>query len=122
MDVESEDSLVASRSCKNTKCCRCFGMIMILLITALGTGFSLLCYDKFSNIEIAMKEVRMIVPAGNWSDCGSTIYNKEMKIEISDDYYGNKCFTESIKYETHNKEEEFVAHDMIVWNTNNLLS
>ena len=67
----------------------------------------------------AMKEVSTIVQADNWQSCGSTINNKKMKIEISDGL-GNKCFTESIMYETI-KEGVFVAHDLIVWDTTDLL-
>ena len=58
MDVESENSLVASRSCKKAKCCSIFQIITsTLLITALGTGFSLLCYDKFRIKEIGKQKV-----------------------------------------------------------------
>ena len=67
-----------------------------------------------------MKEVSMKVPKSKWAGCGSTITDKEIKIKISDGL-GNQCVTESIKYETH-KDGVLVAYDMIVWNTNALLS
>ena len=62
----------------------------------------------------------MKVPARHWADCGSTINNKEMKIEISDDL-GNKCVTEPMMYDTH-KKGFYEFYEMIVWNTPDLLS
>ena len=62
----------------------------------------------------------MKVPRGNWSSCGTTI-NENIQVKISDKEFKTDCVTESIKYETH-KDGVLVAYDMIVWNTNALLS
>ena len=56
VEVESENSLlVVSKSSKKTNCIfRILALVALLAFSGLGIGFSLLCYDKFSNKGIGM--------------------------------------------------------------------
>ena len=48
--VETGNVFIASRSSKKTNCIfRTLALLALIAFSALGTGFSLLCYDKFSN-------------------------------------------------------------------------
>ena len=59
VEVESENSLlVVSKSSKKTNCIfRILALVALLAFSGLGTGFSLLCYDKFRIKEIGKQKV-----------------------------------------------------------------
>ena len=58
----------------------------------------------------------MKVPNDNWADCGTTI-NEKIQVKIFDKELGTDCVTKAIKY-----APGVVDQEMIVWNTNDLLS
>ena len=67
----------------------------------------------YVSIFLALKEVSMKVPQGNWTNCGGTI-NEKIKVKIFDLEFGTNCVTRALEYK--------VGQEIIVWNTDNLLS
>ena len=58
--------------------------------------------------SLAVKEVSMKVPGGNWANCGGTI-NEKIKIKISDKELRTECVTKASPGE--------IDQEIIVWNT-----